>query len=50
MFCKILGLTYFIPSLQSILLFTEMSHQIYYPQTEARGQVSLEDYVGLFCR
>lgn len=35
-------LTYSLPSSQSVLLFTEMSHHIYYP-TEAGGQVNLKD-------
>lgn len=48
-FCKVHGLTYFLPSSQSVLLFTEMSHHIYHPHTEARGQVNLKDYVVYYC-
>lgn len=44
MFCKVHGLTCLIPSSQSIFLFTEMSHHIYYPHTEAGGQVNSKDY------
>lgn len=47
--CKVHGLTYFLLSPQSILLFTEMSHHIYYPHIEARGKVNLKDYVVQYC-
>lgn len=45
-YSKVYDLTYFLPFPHSVLLlFTDTSHHIYYPHTEARGQVNLKDSV-----
>lgn len=49
-YSKVYDLTYFLPFPHSVpLLFTETSHHIYNPHTEARGQVNLKDLIVEHC-